>query len=165
MTKDRRTTCLQCNKPITQTQGRRERKFCPDSNCGQLYWLSTHPKESRFKRIPIEEYEKLIAKSFEDNKEEIGKVVMDIMGLGMAVTKTNGDGKLKRIYPLSDEAMAASYNSEHTDSHIQVKSYPTSYNDLLTMAKNGVDNIESFKLAVTASKLTPPQKAMILSKI
>lgn len=66
---ERRKTCLQCDAPIEQTEGRRERKFCKDTDCAQKYWLATHPKEKRFKRIPIAEYEKLFDKKPLQSKE------------------------------------------------------------------------------------------------
>lgn len=50
---ERRKTCLQCGEKIEQTEGRRERKFCKGTDCAQKYWLKTHPKEKRFKRIPV----------------------------------------------------------------------------------------------------------------
>lgn len=74
---ERRKTCLQCDAPIEQTKGRRERKFCVGGKCASAYWLATHPKKTRFKRIPIEEYEELKKKveinNLPENKERILK--------------------------------------------------------------------------------------------
>ncbi len=46
-----------------------------------------------------------------------------------------------------------------------IPGYPTDFNGLLKMAKEGVDNIEVFKIAVGASKCNGNQKSMILSKL
>ena len=42
---------------------------------------------------------------------------------------------------------------------------PKTYDQLLKMAKEGVDNMDEFMQELKNSKITPGQKAMILSKI
>ena len=46
-----------------------------------------------------------------------------------------------------------------------IPGYPTDFNGLLKMAKEGVSNIGEFKVAVAASKLNGNQKSMVLSKL
>lgn len=49
---ERRKTCLFCDKPIEQTEGRRERKFCAKSDCGTRYWIKNHPpKKDTIKKV------------------------------------------------------------------------------------------------------------------
>jgi len=67
--------------------------------------------------------ELFLEKSYEENKEEIGKVMNDIMEQGVGVSKTDGI-KIKRIDPMSEEAAIARYNSEHTDSHVETVEMP-----------------------------------------
>ena len=43
--------------------------------------------------------------------------------------------------------------------------YPTSFQELLTMAKNGVEYVDNFKHHISTLKLAPNQKSMILSKL
>lgn len=45
------------------------------------------------------------------------------------------------------------------------KNPPKTYDQLLKMAKEGVENLDEFMQEVKESKVTPGQKAMILSKI
>lgn len=160
--KDRRKTCLQCDKPITQTEGRRERKFCPDSNCGQLYWLSTHPKENRFKRIPIEEYQKLMEKHLEVNRDEFKKSMNHIMETGIAITHTDTKGGVKAIHPFSEEGNKV---RDMAAIEKQIAEYPKDFNSLLTLAKNGVEDKEGFKIWVKKRGLPPNQQSLIISKI
>lgn len=156
--KERRKTCLQCDKPIVQTEGRRERKFCPDSNCGQLYWLSTHPKENRFKRIPIEEYQKLMS------------------GAKYEYPIGNEGRKLSTKLPLNKESEEMIKESSIVNSisvtppdkseiEKQIAEYPKDFNSLLTLAKNGVEDKEGFKSWVKKRGLPPNQQSLIISKI
>ena len=45
------------------------------------------------------------------------------------------------------------------------ETYPASFQELLTMAKIGVQDVAEFKAHISASKLAPNQKSMILSKL
>ena len=39
--------CLNCNKEVKQSEGKRERKYC-DDNCKQQYWVKNHKKEPKY---------------------------------------------------------------------------------------------------------------------
>lgn len=143
--------CLYCGEKMESITAKK--KFCSDLH--RVYW-------NREQKI-----EKLMAKTFDANKEEIDLVVNDIMHLGMAATKTDGI-TFKRVDPLSPEVSAALYNSEHTDSQIIVKeipAFPTKFNDLLAMAKEGVEDKEVFIQWVKGRGLPFNQQTLILNKI
>ena len=58
--------------------------------------------------------------------------------------------------------------SEKPKSNISINTipgYPTDFNGLLKMAKEGVSNEGEFKAAVASSKLNGNQKSMVLSKL
>jgi len=39
--------CLNCNKEVKQSEGKRERKYCNDT-CKQIHWQKTHKKEQKY---------------------------------------------------------------------------------------------------------------------
>jgi len=57
------------------------------------------------------------------------------------------------------------YNSKHPATPNECTEYPSDFQSLLKIAKEGVDNEEAFKMAVSASKLAPNQKSMVLAKL
>jgi len=160
--------CKNCSKPIELKQGRRPREFCDNNQKCRNEWFRKNKKAKETVTIPIEKWneiekqlESLLDKSFDERK----KVANDMADFGMSVSKINQDGNFKRVHPLSNEAMVARHNAENKDSHMETLEYPTDFQSLLKMAKEGVDNMEAFKMAVNASKLAPNQKSMVLSKI
>lgn len=144
MTKEKRTTCLVCGEPITQSD-RREKIYC-SVNCRQKRWQALHyvPKKD-FVKVPIEAYREMqlallkrdtprAAPGFKVdlqpqeapktkkqdnlpskeeginnktvNASEMGKIIDDIILLGVGVTENDGIN-IKRIDPLSEEVQAA----------------------------------------------------------
>ena len=68
------SNCLNCGKEVPQTEGKRARKYCDNKGaCKQQYWVKTHPKEDKFKKIPIEQHDKMIIVV----EDKDGKWVMD----------------------------------------------------------------------------------------
>jgi hypothetical protein len=143
--------CLYCGEKMESVTAKK--KFCSDLH--RVYWN----REQKF--------EKILTDTLKENEVEMGKVANDILHLGMAATKTDGI-TMKRVDPLSPEVSAALYNSEHTDSQITVKTipaFPTKFNDLLAMAKKGVEDKEVFIAWVKGRGLPFNQQTLIINKI
>jgi len=137
-----------------------------DRNLSKKSKLKIDKWEASEKPHPLElNFEKELTKALGENAAELLKVKNDMADFGTSVSKIDKDGNFKRVHPLSNEAMVALHNAENKDSHIQTLEYPTDFQSLLKMAKEGVDNPEAFKMAVSASKLAPNQKSMVLAKL
>jgi ribosomal 50S subunit-associated protein YjgA (DUF615 family) len=91
--------CLECKKEITQTKGKRPKKFC-NSTCRSNYW----------------------------QKEQRKNLVNDLYELGMSVTKIDAKG-VERINPLSKEGQQVLEQSKNvsreTSGKWVVKERPT----------------------------------------
>jgi hypothetical protein len=64
------SNCLNCGKELTQTPGKKEKKYC-DAKCKQQHWHKLKADKKDMVKISREEYERLI-KSVELNEISIG---------------------------------------------------------------------------------------------
>jgi hypothetical protein len=99
------TNCLNCDKPIDQTNGRRERKYCGD-NCRAAYHQK---KKAGLKWVMTENPEQVpdwVREYFLAHPEHLvttKAVNTDIRELGIGITHTDENGKHTRVDPLSEE--------------------------------------------------------------
>ncbi len=105
-----------CGKELIHMQGRKKKKYC-DADCKLKHWQILNPvkKEPKRKSIPIEQWkeiEAVLEKSYAENKEEIKKVMDDATFCGVAISKTDTDGKVTRIDPLSQEGYEVRVKAE-----------------------------------------------------
>lgn len=87
---EKRTNCEYCDKPLDAKY--RSKRFC-DDKC-RIYW-NREQKST-----------KILDDILDENKEEMNKVVDDILEGKSAITKTDTNGKMKRVDPLSEEGGA-----------------------------------------------------------
>lgn len=62
--------CLYCKKPLTHSEGRREKKYC-NNNCRQAFWQKKKPKEAKTKVLTMDEWEEIQKKLKAIEKKEI----------------------------------------------------------------------------------------------
>jgi len=84
---EKRDNCEYCENPMEAKY--RNKRFCSDK-C-RIYW--NREKDAI----------KLMEESFKESKEEMKKVANDIFEGGLAISKTNLEGKIERIDPISNE--------------------------------------------------------------
>ena len=144
-----------CGKELIHIAGRRKKKYC-DQKCNSAHWQAKHyvpsTKEKKFKSIPIEQWkeiEAVLEKSYAENKEEIKKVMDDATFCGVAISKTDTDGKVTRIDPLSQEGYEVRVKAERIQQlEKELKNIPTT----LKIPKKMYISIREKELAELKSK-------------
>lgn len=84
------TNCLNCNAELVHTEGRRPKTFCSDACRGQ-YWRDKKPKEHKTKVLKLDEYEALMAK-IENSERNLGEIKkLPLTGKSVEITITEKD--------------------------------------------------------------------------
>jgi len=137
------------------TEGRRAKKYCSDK-C-RISHHNKQKKEPKF--VQLATFKKLESELLALKEEKNSSLI----------NETPDNGAFEGILPAIKKQ-----DKPNTDYHPTVEEFnklvdstvrPKSYDDFLKEAKSGVKDLSAFEKEVTASKLTPNQKSMVLSKI
>lgn len=141
--------CLGCDNMVSQTPKKRPKLYCSNI-CRQKVW-----QEKRRQELAV-----LRANSIQlpDDYVRIENI-RRIVGFG------------EKVIPASDRERKAKGAEKHRNENekkfteADQKGMPSSFNELLTMAKDGVADKPSFLKHVENTKMTPGQRSMILAKL
>jgi hypothetical protein len=165
--------CLECGKEVPQTKGRRERLFC-NNTCKSKYWRKNKksdgtvptrgpgrpPKKNNLEHVIF--LGPLVMPVVENSQQKTVHLTLPDIPKTEFVTPPPEAFDAPKLDTLADEPKM--YQEWVVDAVTEV-GYPSDYNELLRMAKSGVTNEAAFRKHVENTKLTPPQRSMIYSKL
>jgi hypothetical protein len=170
--------CLECGKEVPQTKGRRERLFC-NNTCKSKYWRKNKKSDGMVPAMGPGRPKKSAAETPLSDEVLKGFVVTTTPQVFDApkIDTLADEPKMWQegepnppykftpavIYDVNGKAMTEEEISNAMNALHHV--YPSDYNELLRMAKAGVNNQVAFRKHVENTKLTPGQKGMIYSKL
>lgn len=126
-------------------------------------------------KIPITLYIRKSKVELHGGKNELGRKMLDELGLNDDLQSLNKLPPIKDISPSKreivqsvvedkvEEKPKANPEKEETVANFTLKR--KTYDELLKMAKDGITDMKAFTFDLNIAKLTPGQKAMIVSKI
>jgi len=122
-------------------------------------------------KIPITLYIRKSKVELHGGKNELGRKMLDELGLNddlqlikePITEKKPTISKKETVGAVVEEKPKDTPEKEETPPHFVLKR--KTYDELLKMAKEGITDMKAFTFDLNVAKITPGQKAMILSKI
>lgn len=122
-------------------------------------------------KIPITLYIRKSKVELHGGKNELGRKMLDELGLNddlqlikePITEKKPTISKKETVGAVVEEKPKDTPKKEETTPHFVLKR--KTYDELLKMAKEGITDMKAFTFDLNVAKITPGQKAMILSKI
>lgn len=136
--------CRNCEKEVVQEKGKREKLFCSD-NCRSAFYQKTKPKERKY--VQIDKHNRIVS----ELQSRLTQLEAQISGQGVA----------KVDVPKNEETGGNDKKNNNTD---DFKPQPMPYHEILQKIRIGAD-VSEIEAIVSVSKLTPPQRSMIQSKL
>ena len=155
---------VDCSNEVVSQEGKRQKKTCSDS-CRQKVWQK-NKQDKQFIKIPYEEWERLTTIENELLKRVIDKTINGVELMPLIKTtpyyeNERIENERRPIGNKEQKLFLEELKKENKGEPIKQKSFT----DWMSIAKNGVSDIESFKTSLTASNLNGNQKLMVLSKL